>query len=671
MVIKQNLSIVLLAIGTLLTFLCNDAQAINEEAPLLKINADLTTGLDCITIQQCIDKANPSDTILITAGTYFENLILDKNLTLQGAGEAITIIDGKAINSVITINNHVTATITNVTITNGISGIRNGGTLKLNYSTINQNTNGGISNWHDDSALTIKNCSVKNNSIIGVGGGIYNGGGKLTIINSIIEGNSASRVGGGIFAEFKSKAILKNTIISNNISDLGGGIYHDADDFKLINSSIINNIASQGGGIYNDQHTQIQLENTLIKGNSATANGGGIYSFTDNKVTLVSSTVEGNTASKDGGGIYSAEGRDYGNEVNLKSSMVIGNLAGGKGSGVFNDINSTIELANSTINDNDGSGLHNNGELILQDSGNNNVTHIGSWGTVVLTYEETNSNNNFEGEASDSEDLVILHNKNTVHNNRFGIYSKEITTLVKSEVNRNDLIDTASYTNLEVIDSVISENISNINSEVSLTVKPSIPNLIYVSSSSSGKVENISFNKEDILVYNLSTKTWSLYFDGSDVGLSSADLNAFHLQNDGSLLLSLQEKSFAIPNFDTVKASDIVRFLPTSLGKTTQGNFEWYFDGSDVGLSNAEGIDAIGFTIEGDLLVSIIVGFQAKDIAGTDKDLYIFKASSLGQNTTGNWSLYFDGSDINLNGPTEDVYGAWLNPNNGDLYQFQ
>ena len=64
----------------------------------------------------------------------------------------------------------------------------------------------------------------------------------------------------------------------------------------------------------------------------------------------------------------------------------------------------------------------------------------------------------------------------------------------------------------------------------------------------------------------------------------------FHLQDDGSLLLSLQETSFSIPNFNTVKASDIIRFVPTSLGKKTQGNFEWYFDGSDVGLGSEEGI---------------------------------------------------------------------------------
>ena len=40
----------------------------------------------------------------------------------------------------------------------------------------------------------------------------------------------------------------------------------------------------------------------------------------------------------------------------------------------------------------------------------------------------------------------------------------------------------------------------------------------------------------------------------------------------------------------------------------------------------------------------------------------------MGQNTAGTWSLYFDGSDVSLSSPTEDIYGVWLHPINGDLY---
>ena len=197
---------------------------------------------------------------------------------------------------------------------------------------------------------------------------------------------------------------------------------------------------------------------------------------------------------------------------------------------------------------------------------------------------------------------------------------------------------------------------------------PSEISTIYVSSSSSGNAGGISFTDEDILAFDISTSTWSLYFDGSDMGLSAADLDAFHLQPDGSLLLSLQKNVFTIPGFATVRASDIVRFIPTSIGEDTQGSFEWYFDGSDVGLGSTEGIDAIGFTADGDLLVSFISNFSVPGIRGTSKDLLVFSADSLGSSTAGSWELYFDGSDVLLDEDLENVYGVWLDPNSDDLY---
>ena len=137
------------------------------------------------------------------------------------------------------------------------------------------------------------------------------------------------------------------------------------------------------------------------------------------------------------------------------------------------------------------------------------------------------------------------------------------------------------------------------------------------------------------MALDTTTNTWTRYFDGSDVGLSGADVNAIHLQSDGSLLLSLSNSSFEVPGFATVRASDIVKFIPTSTENNTQGSFEWYFDGSDVGLSSSEGIDAISFTADGDLLVSFVTTFSVPGFRGGDEDLMVFSADSLGKNTAG------------------------------------
>jgi Concanavalin A-like lectin/glucanases superfamily len=190
----------------------------------------------------------------------------------------------------------------------------------------------------------------------------------------------------------------------------------------------------------------------------------------------------------------------------------------------------------------------------------------------------------------------------------------------------------------------------------------------------------LAFADEDIIAYDTTTGTWSLYFDGSDVGLggSGVDIDAFNIRPDGSILLSLTTDGVSIPGLGGIDDSDIVRFIPTSIGSTTAGTYEWYFDGSDVGLTaNADDIDAIGFTPSADggkLVVStidppsVIFNPPVAGFIAADEDLLVFSASSLGATTSGTWAPYFDGSDAELNqSSSEDVNGIFID-SNADIY---
>lgn len=188
--------------------------------------------------------------------------------------------------------------------------------------------------------------------------------------------------------------------------------------------------------------------------------------------------------------------------------------------------------------------------------------------------------------------------------------------------------------------------------------------LIYVSSSSGGSIGGVSFADEDILVLDANTAVWAMYLDGSDIGLSGAgarDVDAFHLLDDGSIILSIVGAS-TLPDVGSVDDSDLVRFIPTSTGATTAGTFELYFDGSDVGLTtNGEDVDSVYVAANGDILLSTAGRFSVPGVGGKDEDILRFTPTSLGANTSGSWSIELDGSDVGLsNSSSEDVWGLWF-----------
>ena len=201
---------------------------------------------------------------------------------------------------------------------------------------------------------------------------------------------------------------------------------------------------------------------------------------------------------------------------------------------------------------------------------------------------------------------------------------------------------------------------------------PQAGNVIYVSTTSDGKVNNLSFKDEDILVFAPRTKQWQMYFDGSDVGLAGADVDAFAILNDGSLLFSFITGT-KVPGVGNVDDSDLVRFMPQSLGAQTAGAFELYFDGSDVGLTtDSEDIDALAVLADGRLILSTKGSYAVPNLTGDDTDLLMFSPQSLGANTQGAWSRYFKGNDHGFKpNSSEDLSDLWrdeANPTAVGLY---
>ena len=74
----------------------------------------------------------------------------------------------------------------------------------------------------------------------------------------------------------------------------------------------------------------------------------------------------------------------------------------------------------------------------------------------------------------------------------------------------------------------------------------------------------------------------------------------------------------------TVDDSDIVKFTATSLGASTAGSFELYFDGSDVGLgsSSDEDIYALAVDTTGEIYLSTRGNFSVSGLSGADEDVW-------------------------------------------------
>ncbi len=191
---------------------------------------------------------------------------------------------------------------------------------------------------------------------------------------------------------------------------------------------------------------------------------------------------------------------------------------------------------------------------------------------------------------------------------------------------------------------------------------------LYLSLANNGTIGALAFSDEDILHYDGSTFT--MLFDGSDVGVGALDLDAFYIIDSDSILMSFNNAA-SIGSLGTVDDSDIVRFDAATLGTTTSGTFSLFFDGSLVDLTtDNEDVDAIELLPDGRLFVSTTGGVAVTGIAGTqqDEDILQFTPTTPGDYTSGTWAIYFDGSDVDLATTNGEDVDALDVASNGDIY---
>lgn len=195
---------------------------------------------------------------------------------------------------------------------------------------------------------------------------------------------------------------------------------------------------------------------------------------------------------------------------------------------------------------------------------------------------------------------------------------------------------------------------------VSITVNASGPQL-YLGSSTSGTAGGIPFADEDILIKDMATGAWALFIDGSDIGLANTDIDAFELLADGTVLLSFDTaftlSGFGGVDDSDILRFTPTSTGSTTAG-TWSWYFDGSDVGLST---NDEDVDAFALLPDGRLLISTLGSVSVTGASGADEDLLAFTPSALGATTSGTWALYFDGSDVGLsNTSNEDVNGVWV-----------
>lgn len=218
-----------------------------------------------LTIQEAINHANEGDTVYVKEGIYYENVLVNKSISLAGESRDTTIIDGRGYGIVIQVIED------NVAI-NGFT-IQNSGSSLVH----DPYCDAGIMIASDRN--NISGNSIRNNKIgIYIYDHDYN-----TILNNNITNN-----GLGINVRGFYLTPAYNNISGNNITNNTYGIYFA---YSSNNNISGNNItANQGDGMGFDH-----CSNNTLSGNDITANRDeGIFLSSSSNNAVSGNNLEGN-----------------------------------------------------------------------------------------------------------------------------------------------------------------------------------------------------------------------------------------------------------------------------------------------------------------------------------------------------------------------------------------
>jgi parallel beta-helix repeat protein len=252
------------------------------EAQEIYVDDDGIPGVTCnyTTIQEAINNSRNGDTIYVWEGTYFENVIVNKTVTIIGNGSGNTTIDAGIVDICVLVTTDW-VNITGVGITRGGNEWDDSGIKFENVQNCSLYSTKIFNNYRKGIFITNSlNIEIYNNNIS------LNENTEIDIAMSSeikIIGNNISGWSRAIYLSLSSN----NDIIDNNISNTVSGVVLSSSQFtNMFNNDLINCGVVITGSVVEDfnSHT-IPLNNTV--------NGEPLYYYKNKSNIIIDGTPMG------------------------------------------------------------------------------------------------------------------------------------------------------------------------------------------------------------------------------------------------------------------------------------------------------------------------------------------------------------------------------------------
>ncbi|MCH8150055.1 MAG: hypothetical protein IH987_19090, partial [Planctomycetes bacterium] len=258
---------------------------------------------DAPTIQIAIQRAQPSDTIMVAPGTYFEAIdFLGKAIAVRSSGgRDVTFIDATGLNtSAVTCSSN-----------EGPAPVLSGFTVQGGTGTLVQDDLRGGGMYCRDANPTVTDCTFTGNTAA-AGGGMYNDtGSAATVTGCRFYLNTADMDGGGMYNAGSSPSVIDCSFIENHAAEEGGGMRNLDSETIVRGCTFDRNVADARGGAMANLGSNLTISSCALRDNSAGVAGGGMF-ILDSISTVTDCRFTGNECvdglSGKGGAVYTSAG---------------------------------------------------------------------------------------------------------------------------------------------------------------------------------------------------------------------------------------------------------------------------------------------------------------------------------------------------------------------------